>query len=231
MASLFSRIRNVVVANAHHAVDQAESPHIMANQVLRDLGEEVQATRRSLVAALGAERHLLKQREAMQKEAAEWEARAERLLESGDEKLSRSTLERAVSLKSAAAALENPVATAQRTTARLREQMQRLRGEWDNTRNRVAVISANQAAAEALGSVSQASDSYSRAMDRVHSLDELSRRAQSMESEADAAAELLNEQESLERAVSAHDQAAAVDAAMAELKQRLAARKSPAPSQ
>jgi phage shock protein A len=68
-------------------------------------------------------------------------------------------------------------------------------------------------------------------MDRVHSLDELSRRAQSMESEADAAAELLNEQESLERAVSAHDQAAAVDAAMAQLKQRLATRKPPAPTQ
>lgn len=230
MASLFSRIRNVVVANAHHAVDQAENPQIMANQVLRDLGEEVQATRRSLVAALGAERHLLKQREAMHQEAAEWEAKAERLLESGDEKLSRSTLERAVSLRSAAAALEHPVATAQRTTARLREQMQRLRGEWDNTRNRVAVISVSQAAAEALGSVGQASDSYSRAMDRVHSLDELSRKAQRMESEADAAAELLNEQESLERAVSAHDQAAAVDSAMALLKERLAARKPPAPS-
>ena len=225
MASLFARIRNVVVANAHHAVDQVENPQIMANQVLRDLGEEVQATRRSLVASLGAERQLLKQRETMRHEAADWDAKAERLLESGDEALSRSTLERAVSLKSAAAALENPVATAQRTTARLREQMQRLRGEWDNTRNRVAVISANQAAAEALGSVGQASDSYSRAMDRVHSLDELSRRAQSMESEADAAAELLNEQESLERAVSAHDQAAAVDAAMAQLKQRLATRK------
>jgi len=229
MASLFARIRNVVVANAHHAVDQAESPQVMAGQVLRDLGEEVQATRRSLVAALGAERHLLKQREAMQKEAADWEQKAERLLASGDEKLARSTLERAVSLKSAAAALENPVATAQRTTARLREQMQRLRSEWDNTRNRVAVINANQAAAEVLGSVGQAADSYSRAMDRVHSLDELSRKASSMESEADAAAELLNEQESLERAVSAHDQAATVDAAMAELKQRLAG-KSPTPS-
>lgn len=231
MASLFARIRNVVVAKAHHAVDQAEDPQVMAGQVLRDLGEEVQVTRRSLVAALGAERHLLKQREAMQKEAAEWEARAERLLAAGDEKLARSTLERAVSLKSAAAALENPVATAQRTTARLREQMQRLRSEWDNTRNRVAVINANQAAAQALGSVSQASDSYSRAMDRVHSLDELARKASSMESEADAAAELLNEQEGLERAVSAHDQAAAVDSAMAELKQRIAARASPAPSQ
>ena len=228
MASLFARIRNVVVANAHHAVDQTENPQIMAGQVLRDLGEEVQATRRSLVASLGAERQLLRQREQMQKEAAEWEQKAERTLAGGDEKLARSTLERAVSLKSAAAALDNPVATAQRTTVRLREQMQRLRSEWDNTRNRVAVISANQAAAEALGSVGQAADSYSRAMDRVHSLDELSRKASSMESEADAATELLNEQESLERAVSAHDQAAAVDAAMAELKQRLAA-KSPAP--
>jgi phage shock protein A len=229
MASLFNRIRNVVVANAHHAVDQAENPQIMAHQVLRDLGEEVQVTRRSLVASLGAERQLLKQRESMQKEAAEWERKAEGVLASGDEKVARAAIERAVSLRSAAGALENPIATAQRTTARLREQMQRLRAEWDNTRNRVAVISANQAAAEALGSVGHAADSYSRAMDRVHSLDELSRKAQSMESEADAAAELLNEQESLERAVSAHDQAAAVDTAMAELKARLA-RKSPPPS-
>lgn len=224
MASLFARIRNVVVANAHHAVDQAEDPQIMASQVLRDLGEEVQATRRSLVASLGAERHLLKQRDQMAREAAEWEGKAERLLESSDEKLARSTLERAVSLKSAAAALEQPILTAQRTTQRLREQMQRLRSEWDHTRNRVAVISANQAAAEALGTVTQANDAYSRAMDRVQSLDELSRKAAGMESEADAAAELLNEQESLERAVSAHDQAVAVDDAMAQLKARVAAR-------
>lgn len=229
MASLFARIRNVVVANAHHAVDQAENPQIMAHQVLRDLGEEVQATRRSLVASLGAERQLLKQRETMQREAADWDAKAERLLGAGDEKLARAALERAVSLKSAAGALEQPIATAQRTTARLREQMARLRAEWDNTRNRVAVISANQAAAEALGTASVASDAYSRAMDRVQSLDDLSRKAASLESRADAAAELLNEQESLERAVSAHDQAAAVESAFAALKARVAAG-APAPS-
>lgn len=231
MASLFARIRNVVVANAHNAVDQAENPQIMAGQVLRDLGEEVQATRRSLVAALGAERHLLKQREHMQQEAADWEQKAERLLVSGDEKLARAAVERAVSLRSTAAALDKPVETALRTTQRLREQMQRLRSEWDHTRNRVAVISASQAAAAAMGTAAQASDSYSRAMDRVQSLDDLSRKAAGLESEADAAAELLNEQESLERAVSAHDQARAVDTAMAELKARLAAKQSPAPSQ
>jgi phage shock protein A len=230
MASLFARIRNVVVANAHHAVDQAENPQVMANQVLRDLGEEVQATRRSLVASLAAERHLLKQRDNMQKEAAEWEQKAERLLEAGDDKLARSAVERAVSLKAAAVALDTPVATAQRTTQRLREQMQRLKSEWDNTRNRVAVISASQAAAQALGTATQATDSYSRAMDRVQSLDELSRKAASLECEADAAAELLNEQESLERAVAAHDQSAAVETALAELRARVAARQSPAPS-
>ena len=230
MATLLSRIRNVVIANAHHAVDQAEDPHIMASQVLRDLGEEVQSTRRSLVAALGAERQLLKQRDGMQKDAADWDAKAERLLAAGDDKLARAAVERAVSLKSAAAALEQPVMTAQRTTHRLREQMQRLRSEWDNTRNRVAVIHASQTAADALGTVAHASDAYSRAMDRVHSLDELSRKAGGMEAQADAAAELLSEQESLERAVSAHDQAAAVEAAMAALKQRVAAAAAPSPA-
>ncbi len=230
MASLFSRIHNVVVAQAHDAVDQIENPQIMANQVLRDLGEEVQATRRSLVAALAAERQLVRQRNAMAQEAGEWQQKAERLLAGGDEKLARSALERTVSLKSAAAEQLGPIGTAQRTTQRLREQMQRLKSEWDNTRNRVAVISANQAAAEALGSAVQASDSYSRAMDRVQHLDDLSRKAARLESEADAAAELLNEQESLERAVSAHDQAAAVEAAMLELKQKIAAEQTSVPN-
>ncbi len=224
MASLFSRIRNVVVAQAHDAVDQIENPQIMANQVLRDLGGDVQATRRSLVAALAAERHLLKQRDIMSREAADWEQKAERLLESGEDQLARSAMERAVSLKSTAGAQDAPIATAQRSVQRLREQMQRLKSEWDNTRNRVAVISANQTAAAALGTASQASDSYSRAMDRVHQLDELSRKASRLECEADAAAELLNEQESLEQAVEAHDQAAAVEAAMTALRNRLAAR-------
>ncbi|HUQ10147.1 MAG TPA: PspA/IM30 family protein [Steroidobacteraceae bacterium] len=223
MATLFTRIQRLVTANAHHAVDQAENPQVMAGQVLRDLGDEVQITRRSLVAALGAERQLVKQREQMQREASDWERKAERPLAAGDEKLARSVLERAVSLRSAAAALETPLATTQRTSQRLREQMQRLRGEWDNTRNRVAVITASQAAAEALGGVGVAADSYSRAMDRVQSLDELSRKAGTMEAHADATAELLNEQESLERAVSAHEQAAAVDAALEALKQRLEA--------
>lgn len=223
MPSLFARIRSVVVAQAHRAVDQVENPHVMASQVLRDLGDEVQATRRSLVAALAAERHLAKQQEAMRAEAAEWERKAERLLAAADEKLARSALERAVSLKSAAGAQDAPIATARRATQRLREQMDRLKAEWDNTRNRVAVIGANQAAADALGGAAQAADGYSRAMDRVQQLDELSRKAARLECEADAAAELLNEQESLERAVAAHDQAAAVEAALAELKARVAA--------
>ncbi len=228
MNSLLSRIRNVVTAQAHHAVDRIENPQLMAGQVLRDLGEEVQATRRSLVAALGAERHMIQQRDAMAREAAEWDAKAERLLAAGDEKLARSAVERAVSLKSAAAAQEAPIATAQRSTQRLREQMDRLKQEWDNTRNRVAVISANQAAAEALGTAARASDGYSRAMDRVQQLDELSRKAARLECTADAAAELLSEQESLERAVAVHDQAVAVDAAMAELRRRLAMKSAPA---
>lgn len=230
MASLFARIRNVVVAQAHDAVDQIENPNIMANQVLRDLGEEVQVTRRSLVAALAAERNLVRQRNAMVQEASEWQRKAERLLAAGDETLARSALERAVSLKAAAAEQLGPIGTAQRSTQRLREQMQRLKSEWENTRSRVAVISVNQSAAEALGSAAQASDSYSRAMDRVQHLDELSRKAARLESEADAAAELLNEQESLERAVAAHDQAAEVEAAMAELRQKLAGGQSPVPN-
>jgi phage shock protein A len=222
MATLLSRIRGLMVAEAHHAVDRAENPQVMSHQLVRDLGTELAAANRGLVAALGAERQLQRSREKMEQEAADWERKAESLLRKGDEALTREALQRAVAQRQGAAALARPLEQASRTVQRLRGQAARLRAELERVRQRVTVIDAHQAASNALRSVGLADDAYSRAMDRAQDLDRYERRVESSDCEAEAAGELLDEQDQMERQVAQAGSDAAVDEALAALRLRLA---------
>ncbi len=223
MPSLIARIRELVTAHAHHSIDQVENPDVMAQQVLRDLADDIQSAQRALVTALGAEKHLERSRAQFVAEAAEWERKAERLLRAGNDDLARGALERAVAARQQAEEQREPSETAKRSVARLREQTEQLKREWESARARAAQINANQAAATALGVASQGGDHYSRAMDRAQRLDQLSRKAARFESDVEAATELLSEQTRLERETAAADRGAAVDAAFAALKARIAA--------
>ena len=221
MPTLFSRVRDLVTAQAHHAIDEVENPHVMAQQVLRDLSQDLHDVQRALVVALGAAKQLQAQQEKLKAEATEWDAKAERILLRGDEALARGAVEKAVGARGAATALDKPLATARKSADRLREQLQSLKSEWELARARCAQISANQAAAEAVGVATRASDQYTAAMDRAERLDRLSLKSSRFEAEMDAAAELLSERDRFERDVARADQAAEVDAALQALKARL----------
>lgn len=222
MATLLSRIRGLVVAQAHHTVDQVEDPQVMSHQLVRDLTTELAAANRGLVAALGAERQLQRSRERMAQEGADWERTAETLLRKGEESMTREALERAVSLSQGAEALAQPLERAGRMVERLRSQVARLRSELGRVRQRVAVIDVHQAAARALRSAGQADDAYTRAMDRAQELDRYERKSETTDCESEAAGELLDEQDRLERSVARVNADAAVDQAMAALRRKVA---------
>lgn len=222
--SLLVRIREMVSAHSHHALDEIENPEVMSQQMLRELGDDVARANHALVSALGAEKHLLRQQQQARAEAAEWQARAERMLVSGGEPLARSALERAVAAEARAAEQEKPLETARKGVQRLREQTARLKREWEDARVRCAQIAANQHAAEALGAATRFGDHYSRAMERARRLDHLSRKSAAFDCEAEAASELLGEQERLDGDIARVDRQVAVDDAMAALKARIAAR-------
>jgi phage shock protein A len=146
------------------------------------------------------------------------------MLVSGGDALARPALERAVIAEARASEQEKPLEVARRSVQRLREQAERLKAEWETARLRCAQIAANQNAAEALGAASRFSDPYSRAMQRAHRLDQLSRKSAAFDCEAEAAAELLGEHDRVDREIARVDRAAAVDSAMAALKARIAER-------
>jgi len=194
---------------------------VMAQQVLRDLSLDIHNAQRALVTALGAEKQLTKRREQLNAEAADWDRKAERLLRAGDEQLARGAVEKAVSARASANSVDAPLATASKSVELMREQVARLKAEWDTARGRCAQISANQAAAEAVGVAGRASDHYTAAMDRAQRLDQLAGKASKFEAEMEAATELLGEQDQFDRDVTRADRATEVESAMQALKARL----------
>jgi phage shock protein A len=231
MTSLLSRIREMVSAHAHHSLDEVENPNVMAQQLLRDLSQDIHNAQRALVTALGVEKQLGRQRDQLLGEAADWERKAERLLLAANELLARGAIEKAVNARTAAAALTKPLDTARKSAERMREQVARLKSEWETARNRCAQIGANQAAAEAMGAASRATDHYTSAMNRAQRFDQLANKAGRFEAEMEAASELLGEQGRFDQEVTRVDQAAEVDAAMTALKSRLAPAATTAPAQ
>lgn len=223
MTSLLSRIREMVSAHAHHALDEVEDAHVMAQQLLRDLSAELQGAQSALVAALGAEKRLQHERERLLADAREWEGKAEALLRAGDETLAREALERAVGARSQAQARERPLASAQQSVQRVRVQVDQLKREFAQAQMRASEIRASQTAAEAAGAAGRFKDHYSRAMERAQRLDRLAQKAGGLEAEAEAAAELMDESQRLDRAAERAGVAAQVDAAFAELKRRVGA--------
>ncbi|MES0873846.1 PspA/IM30 family protein [Sinimarinibacterium thermocellulolyticum] len=223
MASLMARIREMVAAHAHHGLDRVENPDVMAQQVLRDLTEDIQAAQRALVVALGAHKRLAKERDRLHEDATGWDAKAGALLRAGDERLAREALQRAVTARAQAKARERPLASAQQAAQRVRQQIDQLKRELAEAQIRAAEIRACLTAGEAAGVALRFRDHYGRAMARAQKLDRLAQKAGSLEAEAAAAAELVEEAHSLDREAERVTVAAEVDAAMATLKARVQA--------
>lgn len=222
MPTLLNRIYDVVSAEAHAAVTRLEHPQAMAQHLLRALADELQAAQGALAGALAAECRLRRGGERLAQDGAQWRERAERCLRAGDEPLARQALGRALARQHSAAALEQPLQTARRAVERARTRVERLGEELERVRVRVTVIDAQCAAAQALHGASPAR-ALERALSRGAELERFESQAAALDCEAEAAAELLDQQDRLERDVARLETEAAVEQALSELRGKIAA--------
>ena len=94
--SLIGRINDLFLANAHHAIDQAENPEIMLKQVIRDMDRNIQDARATIISAIAGEKQLAAQVEHHHRSSVELERKAESALKAAREDLARQALARKV---------------------------------------------------------------------------------------------------------------------------------------
>jgi phage shock protein A len=95
---ILDRLSTLVKSNLNSAIDKMTDPGKEIDQMIADLDDQLRKARVEVTQALAGEKRSKQKLEALAKDAAEWEARAERAVLAGDDGLAKQALERRASI-------------------------------------------------------------------------------------------------------------------------------------
>ena len=151
--STFSRFTDIINSNINAILEKADDPEKMIRLLLAEMQETLVEVRAASARSIAEQKQARHRAAAAQREATEWESRAELAIERGRDDLARAALfertkaeERAIEAEGDVAALDDAIASQQEdtkaleeklATARSREQSLMLRGRMANSRLKV----------------------------------------------------------------------------------------------
>ena len=215
----FARMTDIVKSNINELLDRAEDPEKMIRQMIREMEEAVSKATASVGTAVANQKRLERHWNEKLSLAADWQRKAERAVEAGEDDLARRSLERKAVMQKASDDLAPAMEETKRTAAQLREQLRELRGKLEEARNREGTLVARHQAAEARKKLAQSISGLGA--DAFSSFERFEQKVESGEAEADAHAEVAGELAEVERQVRRLEKTGEVEDELAALKQRL----------
>jgi phage shock protein A len=91
---ILDRLSTLVKSNLNSAIDKMTDPGKEIDQMVAELDDQLKKARVETTQALAAEKRIKQKLEALAKESAEWEERAQRAVLAGDDNLAKQALER-----------------------------------------------------------------------------------------------------------------------------------------
>ena len=216
---MFARMTDILRSNINEALDRAEDPEKMIRQMVREMEEAVNKATASVGTAVANQKRLERQYDERVTQVADWQRKAERGVEAGEDELARRALERKTVLQRAVDELGPVVEESRRTAQQLREQLRELKGKLEEARTRQGTLTARHRAAEARKKLAQSIQGLGG--DAFSSFERFEQRVEETEAEAEAHDEVANDLDDVERRVRDMDRSASVEEELRALKQRL----------
>jgi phage shock protein A len=186
---IMDRFSTLIRANVNDALDRAEDPEKMINQILREMQENIAEGRRQIAAMIAQEKELEADLGTTRKLAGEWQSKAQRAVEAGKDDLAREALRRKRDNEENAAVYEQQLTTQQQAIAKLKTQLQQLEAKYQSTLSQRDAFLARHRRAAAQQQVSTSLSSFSP-MDPSDDLDRMERKIRGLEARASATAEI-----------------------------------------
>jgi phage shock protein A len=223
---LWKRIVNWFRGEANAAVTKLEDPEKQLSLIISDMRQQAIDAKTKSATAIAQEKRLKKQLALKSADVDEWESKAMKALQAGDEDLARRALTRKESLQSEATELNLQWQKADSAVTQLKEGLSALDNKISQAERQKSILVARQKRAEAqkqinatLGSLN-VDDSYTE-------FGRLADKIEQLEAEADASSDLLaigpgSEGAKLEEELKALEGGSNVDLALAAMKEQLA---------
>lgn len=218
MANLFKRISDVITANLNDLVDRVEDPERMIKQLIREMEENVNSARESVIDAVASEKQLTKELDSQRRQVTEWHDRARRAIETGNEALAREALLRKKEHDGIVSNLEVSSESARRTSERLKAQLRALEMKLEEARLKKGSLIARQRAAQARDHMGQVHDRFQTGLDLNNSFDRMADRVGDLEARMEARDEVYGQYSQIEREFLKMEVNSEVEAELAALK-------------
>lgn len=217
------RISDIISANLNDLTEQFEDPETMLRQVIREMEEKIGESTQETAKVMANEKTLSRELDRNRQQADEWQKRAAKAVQSGDDDLARRALSRKREHEKLVAALEDQWNTAQETSKTLRRQLEAMKAKLAEAKREYGTLVARKRAADLRKRTESAVGGAAADIDRdaFSKFERLRARVEQSEAEADALAELRRDASTAEPCLPRSDEDVEVDAALAELKKQL----------
>lgn len=199
MANLFKRISDVIAANLNDLVDRVEDPERMIKQLIREMEENIASAREGVIDAVASEKQLAKELEHQRRQAEDWQQRARRAMEAGNETLAREALLRRKEHDGIVANLDASWQSARRSSERLKTQLRALEAKLEEARLKKGSLVARQRAAQAREQMDQVNDRFQTGLNLNQSFGRMADKVGEMEARMEAREELYGDYSQVER--------------------------------
>ncbi|NPV09279.1 MAG: PspA/IM30 family protein [Anaerolineae bacterium] len=192
--SVLNRITTLIRANINDALDRAENPEVMLDQILRDMYDGIREAREQVVEAVAQQKLVQRDLEQARELAEKWRRNAELAVAQGDDALARECLVRKRDYETNAQAQERMLAAQEPIINKLKSELALLESRYAELRsNRDSLLARYRAARaqehiqrtteQALGSVS--------VYDPSSQIERMERRIREKEAQVAARGEML----------------------------------------
>lgn len=222
---LFKRISDIISANLNEMTDGLEDPEKMLKQAVREMEQSITDATQETAKVLANEKLLVKELTHNRQQSLDWQAKAEKAVDAGDDNLARKALSRKQEHQKLVIALEDQLKLAQETTQALKHQLDGMRAKLAEAKRSLATLSARKKAADFQKKMHTSAMDHEAANngdDAFAKFERMKERVERAEAEAEALAELrgsarTNDDADLESLSPAAD---SLDAELAALKKK-----------
>ncbi|MGA2255070.1 MAG: PspA/IM30 family protein [Thermoguttaceae bacterium] len=189
---IFKRISDIISANMNELTEQFEDPEKMLKQAIREMEDSIAEVTQQTAKAMAHEKTLSRELERNRAGCEQWQHRAVKAVEAGDDALARKALTRKNEHEKLVAALEDQIGVARDGSTMLRHQLAGMQAKLAEAKRNLSTLgirkrSANlrkKMDAQAAGLASSVDDTAFAKFDRLKA------KVEQAEAEAEAVAEL-----------------------------------------
>jgi phage shock protein A len=223
---IFQRLKTLIQSNVNSAINKAENPEKMLNQLLIDMNDQLIESKKAVAMAIADEKKLQRETLNQQNLAKDWENKAMLAVKAGDDELAKEALLRKQEYDNNFMQFKQQWDAQKQSVDSLKNALRELQNKIEEAQRKKNLLIARAKRAEAQKKIQETISSVSGNRSSFEAFERMSNRVDQIEAEAEAARELedLNVDRSLEkRFAELENSSSSADSLLLELKSKMKA--------